>query len=147
MVADKMQTIKIRYVRDVKKIERFNVGDWIDLRAAETVEMKAGEYAMLPLGVAMELPQGYEALVAPRSSTFKKYGIIMANSIGVIDESYKGDNDEWNFLAYATRDTKIYKNERICQFRIIKHQPLIHLQVVDTLGNVDRGGIGSTGSF
>lgn len=140
-----MEIIKIKYLKDIQKIERFNVGDWIDLRAAETVVMKAGEYRMIPLGVAMELPKGYEAIVAPRSSTFKKYGIMLANSIGVIDEAYKGDNDEWNFLAYAVRDTKIYKNERICQFRIIQHQPLIHLLEVDSLGNEDRGGIGSTG--
>ena len=143
----KLETIKIKYLRDIQKIEKFNVGDWIDLRAAETVTMKAGEYRMIPLGVAMELPQGYEALVAPRSSTFKKYGVILANSIGIIDESYKGDNDEWNFLAYALRDAVILKNERICQFRIIQHQPLIHLQEVETLGNADRGGIGSTGEF
>jgi dUTP pyrophosphatase len=140
-----MEIIKIKYLKDIQKIERFNVGDWIDLRAAEDVTMKAGEYCMIPLGVAMELPKGYEALVAPRSSTFRKYGIILANSIGIIDESYKGDNDEWNFLAYAVRDTKIRKNERICQFRIIQHQPLIHLQEVGSLGNADRGGIGSTG--
>lgn len=142
-----METIKIKYIRDIQKIERFNCGDWIDLRAGETVSMKAGEYRMIPLGVAMELPQGYEALVAPRSSTFKKYGLLLANSIGIIDETYKGDNDEWNFLAYAMQDTVIYKNERICQFRIIQHQPLIHLQEVETLGNPDRGGIGSTGKL
>ena len=140
-----MEIIKIKYLKDIQKIERFNVGDWIDLRAAETVVMKAGEYRMIPLGVAMELPKGYEAIIAPRSSTFKKYGIILANSIGIIDEAYKGDNDEWNFLAYAVRNTKIHKNERICQFRIIQHQPLIHLLEVDSLGNEDRGGIGSTG--
>lgn len=142
-----IKIIKIRYLRDIKKIEKFNVGDWIDLRAGEDVILKAGEYKMIPLGVAMELPRGYEALVAPRSSTFKKYGLMLANSIGIIDETYKGDNDEWNFLAYAVRDTKIHKNERICQFRIIEHQPLIHLQEVETLGNPDRGGIGSTGAF
>ena len=142
-----METIKVKYLRGVQKIERFNVGDWIDLRAAEDVTMKAGEYRMIPLGVAMELPLGYEALVAPRSSTFKKYGLILANSIGIIDESYKGDNDEWNFLAYAMRDAIIHKNERICQFRIIQHQPLIHLEEVEALGNADRGGIGSTGKF
>ena len=140
-----MEIIKVKYLKDIQKIERFNVGDWIDLRAAETVVMKAGEYRMIPLGVAMELPKGYEALVAPRSSTFRKYGILLANSVGIIDEAYKGDGDEWNFLAYATKDTKIRKNERICQFRIIQHQPLIHLQEVESLGNADRGGIGSTG--
>ena len=140
-----MEIIKIKYLKDIQKIERFNVGDWIDLRSAEDITMKAGEYRMIPLGVAMELPKGYEALVAPRSSTFRKYGILLANSVGIIDEAYKGENDEWHFLAYATKDTKIRKNERICQFRIIQHQPLIHLQEVESLGNADRGGIGSTG--
>lgn len=137
--------IKIKYLRDVEKIEKFEAGDWIDLRVAEDVEIKAGEYKAIPLGVAMELPKGYEALVAPRSSTFKKYGVLLANSIGVIDESYCGDNDEWHFLAYAERDTKILKNERICQFRTIKHQPKLKLKEVTVLGNADRGGIGSTG--
>ena len=140
-----METVRIKYLRGVKKIERFNVGDWIDLRAAEEIELKAGEFKLIPLGVAMELPHGYEALVAPRSSTFKKMRILLANSIGIIDESYKGDNDEWHFPAYAVEDTVIHKNERICQFRIIQHQPLIHLLEVDHLGNADRGGIGSTG--
>lgn len=137
--------IKIKYLRDIEKIGIIAVGDWIDLRAAETIQMKAGQYFMIPLGVAMELPNGFEALVAPRSSTFRKYGVLLANSIGIIDESYKGDNDEWNFLAYAVQDTVIPKNERICQFRIIEHQPQIKLVEVDTLGNPDRGGIGSTG--
>lgn len=140
-----METIRIKYMRGVHKVERFNVGDWIDLRAAEEISMKKGEFKLIPLGVAMELPEGYEALVAPRSSTCKKLGIMMANSIGIIDESYKGDNDEWHFPAYAVKDTCIHKNERICQFRIIQHQPLIHLVEVAHLGNTDRGGIGSTG--
>lgn len=143
----KVKTIKIKYLRDIQKIERFNVGDWIDLRAAEDMVFYGGEYKLIPLGVAMELPEGYEALVAPRSSTFKKCGIIMPNSIGIIDESYKGDNDEWHFPAFAMYDTRVRKNERICQFRIIEHQPLIHLKEVESLGNADRGGIGSTGSF
>lgn len=140
-----MVTIKIRYLRDIKKIERFNVGDWIDLRAAEDVMIDKDQFKLIPLGVAMELPEGYEALVAPRSSTFKKCGIMMANSLGIIDETYKGDNDEWHFPAYAVKDTIIRKNERICQFRIIQHQPLIHLKEVEHLGNANRGGIGSTG--
>lgn len=147
MKGGNVKTIRIKYLRDIKKIERFNVGDWIDLRAAVNVTMNAGEYKMIPLGVAMELPHGYEALVAPRSSTFKKYGLMLANSVGIIDETYKGDNDEWHFLAFAMRDTVIRKNERICQFRIIEHQPLIHLEEVERLGNTDRGGIGSTGKF
>lgn len=137
--------VKVRYIRDVNPIEPIEVGDWTDLRCAEDVELKAGEYKMIPLGVAMELPKGYEALVAPRSSTFKKYGVILVNSIGVIDESYCGDSDEWNFLAYALRDTVIPKNERICQFRIIRHQPQVKLVKTDFLGNSNRGGIGSTG--
>lgn len=141
----KVKTIFIRYLRDIKKIERFNVGDWIDLRCGEDVTLKAGEYKMIPLGVAMQLPEGYEALVAPRSSTFRKYGVIMANSMGIMDESYKGDNDEWHFLAYATKDAKIRKNERICQFRIMEHQPLLNFIEKDWFGNPDRGGIGSTG--
>lgn len=140
-----MEKIKIKYHRGVNKVERFNTGDWIDLRCAEDVTLKKDEYKLIPLGVSMELPHGYEALVAPRSSTFKNCGILLANSIGIIDESYKGDNDEWHFPAYAVRDTTIHKNERICQFRIIKHQPLIQLKEVDHLGNADRGGIGSTG--
>lgn len=140
-----MEKIRIRYLRDINKIERFNTGDWIDLRAAEDVSMVGGQFKLIPLGVAMELPEGYEALVAPRSSTFKNLGILPANSIGIIDESYRGDNDEWHFPAYAVKDTVIHKNERICQFRIIKHQPMIHLMEVDYLGNDDRCGIGSTG--
>ena len=146
-INEPFKTIKIKYLRDIQKVEKISVGDWIDLRAAEDITMKDGEFKMIPLGVAMELPNGYEALVAPRSSTFKKYGVILANSIGIIDESYKGDNDEWNFLAYAVRDTVIQKNERICQFRVIEHQPMLHIVEVETLGNPDRGGIGSTGAF
>lgn len=142
---DEAVNIKIKYTADILSVSKTDTGDWIDLRAAEDIEIKEGEYALIPLGVAMELPLGYEALVVPRSSTFKKYGVISVNSMGVIDESYCGDNDEWNFLAYAMRDTVIPKNERICQFRIIKHQPDINFVEVETLGNADRGGIGSTG--
>lgn len=146
-----MKTIKVKYidhedVRPLEHLEKITVGDWIDLRAAKDVRMKAGEYAMIPLGVAMELPKGYEALVAPRSSTFRKHGILLANSIGIIDESYKGDDDEWNFLAYAVRDTMVLRGDRICQFRIIKHQPKIKFVTVGLLGHRSRGGIGSTGT-
>lgn len=142
-----MEIIRIKYLRDIQRIGKIRGGDWVDLRAAEDVTMTAGEFKMIPLGVAMELPAGYEAWVVPRSSTFKKYGIILANSIGIIDEDYKGDNDEWNFLAYAVRDTEIKKNERICQFRIIGHQPELNFTTVELLGNPDRGGIGSTGTI
>jgi dUTP pyrophosphatase len=137
--------IKIKYLADIEPVQAISKGDWIDLRCAEDIELKAGEYKLIPLGVAMQLPEGYEAIVAPRSSTFKNFGIILTNSIGVIDESYCGDNDQWHFPAFALRDTKIKRNDRICQFRIIEHQPTINLVTVEILGNADRGGIGSTG--
>lgn len=140
-----MERIKIKYLADIDKLEKISKGDWIDLRCAKDTVLKAGEYKLIPLGVAMELPIGYEALCAPRSSTFKNYGVLLANSIGIIDETYKGDNDQWHFPAYATRDIVIPKNERICQFRIIEHQPSVEFEEVESLGNSDRGGIGSTG--
>ena len=140
-----MERIKIKYLKDIERIEKISKGDWIDLRAAEDTELKNGEFKIIPLGVAMEIPRGYEAHLAPRSSTFKKWGIIQTNSIGVIDNSYSGDNDEWGMPVIAMRDTKINKNDRICQFRIVESQPEIEFVEVDTLGNADRGGFGSTG--
>lgn len=138
--------IKVKYFDPgLTPINKISVGDWIDLRSAETVELKAGEYRAIPLGVGMILPDGYEAHVLPRSSTFKNYGLILANSMGVIDNSYSGDGDEWHFIAYATRDTKIIKNDRICQFRIVKNQPKIRFLIVEKLRKISRGGIGSTG--
>ncbi len=119
--------------------------DWIDLRCAEDVEMKAGEFRLLPLGIAVALPEGYEAHIVPRSSTYKNFGIIQTNHMGVVDESYCGDGDQWYMAAYALRDTKIEKGSRICQFRIMEHQPKIEFEECETLGNPDRGGIGSTG--
>lgn len=119
--------------------------DWIDLRAAERVELKAGEFALINLGVSMKLPDGYEAHVAPRSSTFKNWGIIQANSVGVIDNSYSGDNDIWKMPVFATRDTVIEENDRVCQFRIMEKQPHIVFTEVESLGGADRGGFGSTG--
>lgn len=139
--------IKIKYFTD--KIEKLRYidgkSDWIDLRAAETVELKKNEFKLIPLGVAMELPEGYEAHVVPRSSTFKNFGIIQTNSIGIIDETYCGNDDQWFFPAYALRDTVIHVNDRICQFRIEKHQPKLVFNVVDCLNNKNRGGHGSTG--
>ncbi|MBE5973926.1 dUTP diphosphatase [Lacrimispora xylanisolvens] len=139
--------IKIKYFTD--EIERLRYidgkSDWIDLRAAKEVELKAGEFKLIPLGIAMELPAGYEAHVVPRSSTFKNYGIIQTNSMGIIDETYCGDNDQWFFPAYALRDTVIHVNDRICQFRIMEHQPAICFEAVDSLDHEDRGGHGSTG--
>ena len=137
--------IKVKYLRDIKPIKQIKQGDWIDLVAAKSFALRKGDFVNIPLGVAMELPAGYEALVAPRSSTARHLGILMSNSIGIIDESYKGDGDEWHFPCYALRETYIRKNERICQFRIIEHQPQIKLVEVDHLGNEDRGGLGSTG--
>lgn len=138
--------IKIKYFTDIDKVEKITQGDLIDLRAAEDVEMKAGDFKLIPLGVAMELPKGYKANVYPRSSTYKNFGIILANSVGQIDESYCGDNDQWMFPAIAMRDTVIHKNDRICQFEIVEKMPAITFEEVEVLGNDDRGGIGSTGT-
>ena len=141
-----MQKIKIKYFDgEIDKISKIEKGDWIDLRVAEDVNMKAGEFKLISLGVGMILPDGYEAHVIPRSGTFSKYGIIQTNSMGLIDCSYCGDNDQWKFPAYATRDTKILKNERICQFRIVENQPDLEFVEVDHLKDNDRGGFGSTG--
>ena len=141
-----MLKIRIKYFTDdIDRIKPITKGDWIDLRRAETVELKAGEFRLIPLGVAMQLPEGYEAHVAPRSSTFKNFGIIQANSIGIIDNSYNGDNDQWFYPALAVRDTVINKNDRICQFRIMEIQPAVEFETVERLGNEDRGGWGSTG--
>lgn len=139
--------IEIKYFTD--KIDKLcyvdGKSDWIDLRAAETIELKAGEFKLIPLGIAMQLPIGYEAHVVPRSSTFKNFGIIQTNSQGVIDESYSGPNDQWFFPAYALRDTIVNVNDRICQFRIMEHQPKIEFIVNSLEKNADRGGHGSTG--
>jgi len=126
-------------------LETLENGDWIDLRAAERIELKAGEFKLIPLGVAMALPEGYEANVVPRSSTFKKYGVIQTNSFGVIDFSYRGDKDQWFMPVYAMRDTVIDFDDRICQFRIVENQPKITFTEVDHLDNESRGGFGSTG--
>lgn len=139
--------IKIKYFNENIEKLKFIDGksDWIDLRVGERVELKEGEYRLIRLGVGMELPRGYEALVVPRSSTFKTFGILQANSMGVVDESYSGDNDEWKFPALAVRDTVIEVNDRICQFRIIKHQDAFEFEEVKSLNEMDRGGFGSTG--
>ncbi len=142
-----MKVIRIKYFSE--KIEKLSFiagkSDWVDLRAAKEVALKKGEFALIPLGVGMELPNGYEAHVIPRSSTYKNFGILQANSYGLVDESYCGDHDEWFFPALAVRDTVIHVNDRICQFRIMKHQPEIVFEETDTLSAEDRGGFGSTG--
>ena len=142
-----MKNIQIKYFTD--EIEKLTYidgkSDWIDLRAAKEMELKAGQYAMIPLGVAMKLPEGYEAHIVPRSSTYKNYGLIQTNHMGVVDESYCGDNDQWHMPVYALRDTVIHVNDRICQFRIMEHQPRIVFEEVENLNAPDRGGFGSTG--
>ena len=137
--------IKVRYHADIDPLEKTDKGDWIDLRAAEDVVLKAGEFKIISLGVSMKLPEGYEALVIPRSSTFKHWGIIQTNHCGLIDNSYCGDNDVWMFPALATRDVVIEKNSRICQFRIQKKMENITLTTVDKLDDINRGGFGSSG--
>lgn len=140
-----MLEIKVKYLNDIEKIKQLEIGDWIDLRTADDIVLKANTFLMIPLGVAIELPKGFEALLLPRSSTFKRYGIIQTNSIGVIDESYCGINDEWKMPVYAVRDTIIPKNTRIAQFRILEHQPKVHVVEVCELSGKNRGGFGSTG--
>ena len=142
-----MEEIKVKYFVD--GIDELcavaGKSDWIDLHAAEEVTLKAGEFRLIPLGVAMALPEGYEAHIAPRSSTFKNYGILQTNSMGVVDGSYQGDNDQWRMPVYATRDVTIEKNARICQFRIVRNQPPLTFTRVEHLDGPDRGGFGSTG--
>ncbi len=139
--------IKIKYHSD--KIDKLKYidgkSDWIDLRSAESVELKQGDFKLIDLGVSVQLPQGYEMIVAPRSSMFKNFGLIQTNGIGIIDESYCSDDDRLMLPVLAMRDTKININDRLCQFRIFKHQPAIEFNEMESLGNPTRGGFGSTG--
>lgn len=144
-----MKEIQVKYFTD--KIDRLGYiggayrSNWVDLHAAENVTMKTGEFRLIPLGVAMKLPEGYEAHVVPRSSTYKRFGILQANGIGIIDGSYCGDHDQWFFPAIAMRDTEIHVNDRICQFRIMENQPELRFVETERLEAQDRGGFGSTG--
>lgn len=142
-----METIQIQYLDDtIEKLAYIDgKSDWIDLRSAVDVELKAGEFKLIHLGIAMKLPEGYEAHVVPRSSTYKNFGIIQTNHCGIIDSSYCGPNDYWYMPAYALRDTVIHKNDRICQFRIEKNQPKLVFDEVKELSGANRDGIGSTG--
>ena len=137
--------VQVKYHADIYPLEKTEKGDWIDLRVAEDVELKAGEFKMISLGVSMKLPEGYEAVVIPRSSTFKNWGILQTNHFGLIDNSYCGDNDVWKFPALATRDVLIEKNSRICQFRIQKKMDNFEFITVDRLEGSNRGGFGSSG--
>ena len=141
------ETIQIKYFHpEMEKLTYIDgKSDWIDLRCARRMELKKGDFALIPLGVAMALPAGYEAHVVPRSSTFKTWGLLQTNSMGVVDYTYRGDGDQWRMPAYATRDVTIEKNARICQFRIRKNQPRLTFTKVEHLDGPDRGGFGSTG--
>ena len=140
------QRILIKYHTDIPHLEFIDgKSDWIDLRAAEDVEMKAGDFKIISLGISVKLPEGYEAHIAPRSSTFKRFGVIQTNGVGVIDESYCGENDIWGFPALAMRDTVIHKGDRICQFRIMKKMEPVELVEAAHMNDESRGGFGSTG--
>lgn len=137
--------VRIRYLPGAARMEKFDYGNWIDCFAYEDYDLKAGDFALINLGFAMEIPHGYEAILAPRSSTFKRTGCIMTNSIGIIDSKYCGNNDIWMMPVYATRDVHIEHGSRLCQFRIQYAQPQFEFEEVDDLGNNTRGGFGSTG--
>lgn len=141
-----IEKIKIKYFdKEIDKLRITEIGDWIDLRSAETVQLKKGEFHLIPLGVGMKLPEGYEANIVPRSSTYKNFKILQTNSFAVIDNSYSGDSDQWFYPVIAMEDTVINKNDRICQFRINEKMPMIEFEEVDHLDEISRGGIGSTG--
>lgn len=138
--------LKIKYFdKNIEKIKKTEEGDWIDLRSAVDISLKKGDFALIPLGVGMALPDGYEAHIVPRSSTFKTWKIIQTNSVGIVDNSYSGDTDQWMMPVYAVEDTKIKRNDRICQFRILKKMPSLEIQEVEHLNDKSRGGFGSTG--
>lgn len=142
-----METIIIQYLDDtIERLKKIDKGDWIDLRSAYDYVIPKGELAKVHLGVAMKLPEGYEAHIVPRGSTYKNFGIIQTNHMGVVDNSYSGPNDWWFVPMLALRDNvKIKKGERICQFRIVEKQPEIDF-VEGKLQGEDRGGFGSTGT-
>ena len=136
-------SIHVQYLTSGIELEKH--GDWIDLKVAEDVLIKAGEYKEIPLGVKIALPEGYEAIVVPRSSTFKKYRILLANSVGVIDNDYAG---EWMFPVLAFDDILLVKGTRIAQFRLLKNQKEFLIMETDDVRKFGkkRGGLGSTGN-
>lgn len=146
--------IRIKYFENATKLNKISKGDWIDVYANKDMFIKEGERAMIPLGFALELPSGWEGHLAPRSSTFKTWGIIQTNSIGVVDSSYIGDNDQWHMPVFClqgkneengVKGTFIERGDKIAQFRIMEVMPAIEFEEVETFGNEDRGGFGSTG--
>lgn len=139
-------TIKVKYHTDIDPLQQIKTGDAIDVRAAEDINLKYMESTRIPLGFSCELPNGYFALLMPRSSTFEKYGIIQTNSIGCIDSTFCGNDDRWALPVIALRaDVHIPKNERIAQFLVVPKSPVMSFTVVDDLGNDNRGGFGSSG--
>lgn len=141
-----IEKIKVKYFdKDIEKLKITPNGDWIDLRSAETVHLKKGEFHLIPLGIGMKLPKGYEANIVPRSSTYKNFKIIQTNCFAVIDNSYSGDSDQWFYPVVAMEDTIIHKNDRICQFRINEKMPMVEFEEVEHLDEVSRGGFGSSG--
>ena len=141
-----IEKIKIKYFdNEIDKLKITDIGDWVDLRSAETVHLKKGEFHLIPLGVGMKLPEGYEANIVPRSSTYKNFKIIQTNCFAVIDNSYSGDSDQWFYPVVAMEDTIIHKNDRICQFRINEKMPMVEFKEVEHLDEVSRGGFGSSG--
>ncbi|VYU43042.1 deoxyuridine 5'-triphosphate nucleotidohydrolase [Clostridium tertium] len=146
--------IRIKYFEGATRLSKISKGDWIDVYANKDMFIKEGERAMIPLGFALELPNGWEGHLAPRSSTFKTWGIIQTNSIGVVDSSYIGDNDQWHMPVFCiqgkneqdgVKGTFIERGDKVAQFRIMEVMPSIEFEEVDTFGNKDRGGFGSTG--
>ena len=140
-------TLKIKYHTDaIEKLAYIDgKSDWIDLRAARRYELKKGDWQLIDLGVSIALPEGYEAHVVPRSSTYRTWGLLQTNSCGVIDNTYSGDGDVWMVPMLATRDIVVEVGDRICQFRIMKNQPQIIFDEVEHLDGINRGGFGTTG--
>ena len=141
-----MVEIPIHYLPGAPKLEINERGDWIDLYVYQDTLLNVNDYTYVSLGVSMALPEGYEAIVAPRSSTFKRWGLLQTNSIGVIDNSYRGTDDIWMMPVVATRSVTIPKGTRLCQFRIQEKQPEITFIPQDRLNDVNRGGLGSSGA-
>ena len=151
--------IRIKYFDNATKLKKITKGNWIDVYANKDVFVKCGERKMVPLGFALELPEGWEGHLAPRSSTFKTWGIIQTNSVGVVDDTYIGDNDQWHMPVYClqgkdiesengeeVKGTWIRKGDKIGQFRIMEVMPEIEFEEVESFGNKDRGGFGTTGT-
>ena len=147
--------IRIKYFEGATKLKKITKGNWIDVYARKDVFVPLAERAMIPLGFALELPKGWEGHLAPRSSTFKTWGLIQTNSVGVVDDTYIGDNDEWNMPVYCLKGhdskdgvagTLVKCGDKIGQFRIMEVMPELEFEEVESFGNVDRGGFGTTGT-